>query len=237
MRLQRTTRHIPAKQLSPKWHVVDAKGQRLGRLASHVARVLQGKHTPHFSPHQLTGDFVVVVNAAAVDVTGAKRQQKVYYRHTGYIGHLRQRSLDEMLERFPERVISYAVRGMLPGTRLGRRMLKRLKVYSGEEHPHEAQVKAGTGARAAARAARAAEAEAPSTPPRRRGRAKEGPQSEPVAEQPVDAVAEPEEEAPAPTPTRRRRATAESKAEPDKPARRTRASMPRRPRAPRKKEE
>jgi large subunit ribosomal protein L13 len=166
MQLQRTTTHTPGARLKPKWHVIDARGQRLGRLASSVAHVLQGKHTANYSAHELTGDFVVVVNAAEIDVTGNKRAQKIYYRHTGYVGHLRERTLDEMLAKFPTRVIEKAVKGMLPRNRLARRMLKRLKVYAAETHPHEAQVMAGTGARAAATAARAAAAAA--APPSRR---------------------------------------------------------------------
>ncbi len=199
MQLQRTTQHTPKARLAPKWRVLDARGQRLGRLAADAARVLQGKHRAIYSPHELTGDFVVVVNAASIDLTGNKRAQKVYYRHTGYVGHLRERTLDEMMTRFPERVIQAAVKGMLPRNRLGRRMLKRLKVYAGAVHPHEAQVNAGTGARAAARAAverRRAEAAAASPPP-----VLEEPQAAPapVAEQVAE---EPER------PTRRRRAAA-----------------------------
>lgn len=196
MQLQRTTQHTPKARLAPKWRVLDARGQRLGRLAADAARVLQGKHRAIYSPHELTGDFVVVVNAASIDLTGNKRAQKVYYRHTGYVGHLRERTLDEMMTRFPERVIQAAVKGMLPRNRLGRRMLKRLKVYAGAEHPHEAQVNAGTGARAAER--RRAEAAAASPPP-----VVEEPQAEPAPEPVAEAAAEEPKR-----PTRRRRAAA-----------------------------
>ena len=193
MQLQRTTQHTPRARLAPRWRVLDARGQRLGRLAADAARVLQGKHRAIYSPHELTGDFVVVVNAASIDLTGNKRAQKVYYRHTGYVGHLRQRTLDEMMTRFPERVIQAAVKGMLPRNRLGRRMLKRLKVYAGAEHPHEAQVNAGTGARAAARAAaERRRAEAAAVPP-----VAEEPQPAPepeavMEEEPAEVEAAPE---------------------------------------------
>ncbi|MEX2431512.1 MAG: 50S ribosomal protein L13 [Dehalococcoidia bacterium] len=145
MQLQRITKHTKNAELRPAWHVIDAEGERLGRLASRVANVLQGKHRANYSRHQNTGDFVIVVNASKVGVTGKKLVQKTYYRHTGYLGHLRTRSLDEMLHRFPERVIEKAVKGMLPGNRLGRDMLGRLKVYGGATHPHESQVNAGQG--------------------------------------------------------------------------------------------
>jgi len=145
MQLQRITTHTKQPDLNPTWHVIDAEGERLGRLASRIAALLQGKHRPNYSRHQLTGDFVVVVNAAKVSVSGNKLTQKIYYRHTGYVGHLRSRSLAEMLETFPGRVIEMAVKGMLPRNRLGRQMLRRLKAYGGATHPHEAQVNAGQG--------------------------------------------------------------------------------------------
>ena len=145
MQLQRITTHTKQADLNPTWHVIDAEGERLGRLASRVAALLQGKHRPDYSRHQLTGDFVIVVNAAKVEVSGNKLTQKIYYRHTGYVGHLRSRSLAEMLETFPGRVIEMAVKGMLPRNRLGRQMLRRLKAYGGATHPHEAQVNAGQG--------------------------------------------------------------------------------------------
>lgn len=122
-----------------KWYVVDAEGQTLGRLASQIAAVLRGKHKPQFSPAVDVGDFVIVVNAEKIRVTGRKMEQKMYYRHSGYPGGLTEITLADQLERHPTRVIHLAVRGMLPRTRLGRKMLKKLKVYAGPEHPHEAQ--------------------------------------------------------------------------------------------------
>ena len=122
-----------------RWYVVDAAGQTLGRLATHIAHVLRGKHKPQYAPNVDVGDYVVVVNAAKVAVTGRKREQKVYYRHSGYPGGIRGVLLADQLERRPDRVIEHAVRGMLPHTRLGRAMFKKLKVYGGPEHPHEAQ--------------------------------------------------------------------------------------------------
>jgi len=145
MQLERITTHTkPAVRVS-SWHVINADGQRLGRLASQIANVLQGKNKADYSRHQIAGDFVIVINASKVAVSGNKLTQKIYYRHTGYVGHLRQRTLDEMLTKFPARVIEKAVKGMLPRTILGRQMLRRLKVYAGGEHPHEAQVNAGQG--------------------------------------------------------------------------------------------
>ena len=121
------------------WHVVDADGLVLGRLATEVARVLRGKHKPIFAPHMDTGDFVIVVNAEKIAVTGDKRSAKLYHRHSGYPGGLKTRTLQEMLDRRPEEVIRLAVKGMLPRTRLGRKQLTKLKVYAGPEHPHVAQ--------------------------------------------------------------------------------------------------
>ena len=121
------------------WLVVDATGQTLGRLATQIADVLRGKRKPEYTPHCDVGDFVIVVNAEKVSVTGRKREQKRYYRHSGYPGGLRSRSLVEMLARRPEEVIRSAVRGMLPRTRLGRAQLRKLKVYAGPDHPHAAQ--------------------------------------------------------------------------------------------------
>jgi large subunit ribosomal protein L13 len=122
-----------------QWYVVDAEGQTLGRLATRVADTLRGKRKPTYTPHVDTGDFVVVVNAEKIAVTGAKLQQKLYYRHSGYPGGLRSRTLAEQLERRPAEVIRKAVKGMLPRNRLGRAQLGKLKVYAGPEHPHEAQ--------------------------------------------------------------------------------------------------
>ncbi|MBT17781.1 MAG: 50S ribosomal protein L13 [Dehalococcoidia bacterium] len=154
MQIEKTTKHRLPDPSSSQWHVIDAKGERLGRLASKVAQLLQGKHSSGYSPHLLTGDFVIVINASNIDVSGNKLTQKVYYRHTGYVGHLRQRTLGEMLSKFPERVIEKAVKGMLPRNKLANRMLRRLKVYSGDSHPHEAQLRAGSGSRAAVREAK-----------------------------------------------------------------------------------
>ena len=122
-----------------KWLVVDARGKTLGRLATQVADALRGKRKPEYTPHIDVGDFVVVVNAEKVAVTGKKLQEKRYFRHSGYPGGLRSRTLAEMLERRPEEVVRLAVRGMLPRNRLGRAQLRKLKVYAGPDHPHAAQ--------------------------------------------------------------------------------------------------
>jgi len=122
-----------------RWYVVDAEGKTLGRLATQLADVLRGKRKPEYTPHVDTGDFVVVINAEKIAVTGDKRAQKRYYRHSGYPGGLRSRTLGEMLERRPEEVIRKAVKGMLPRNRLARRQITKLKVYAGPEHPHVAQ--------------------------------------------------------------------------------------------------
>ena len=121
------------------WFVVDAQDQTLGRLATRVATLLRGKHKPIYTPHVDCGDYVIVVNADKINVTSQKLDQKIYYRHSGYPGGLRQVTLRRRLETHPERVIESAVRGMLPKTRLGRKMFKKLRVYAGPEHPHEAQ--------------------------------------------------------------------------------------------------
>ena len=135
-----------ASDLNPQWRVVDAEGQTLGRIASEIAAILNGKHNPMYVPHLLTGDYVVVLNADKIRVTGNKMSQKMYYRHSGYHGGLTERTMEQMMDRHPDRVIRQAVKGMLPKNSLGRRMLKRLKVYTGTSHPHEAQVSAGKGA-------------------------------------------------------------------------------------------
>ncbi|SFM39062.1 50S ribosomal protein L13 [Thermodesulforhabdus norvegica] len=122
-----------------KWILVDAEGQVLGRLASKIAARLRGKHLPDFTPHVDLGDFVVVINAEKVRLTGRKWDRKIYYRHSGYIGGLKATTAKKMREEHPERLIYYAVKGMLPKNRLGRKLLKKLKVYAGPEHPHEAQ--------------------------------------------------------------------------------------------------
>jgi large subunit ribosomal protein L13 len=122
-----------------KWFVVDAKGKTLGRLASQVAAILKGKHKPIYSPHMDTGDFVIVVNASEVELTGKKKQQKVYRRHSGYPGGLKEVSFERMIKEKPQKVIYEAVWGMIPHNRLGRKMITKLKVYGGPEHKHEAQ--------------------------------------------------------------------------------------------------
>ena len=122
-----------------KWYVVDAEGQTLGRLASEVAKVLRGKNKAIFTPHIDTGDYVIVVNAEKIKVTGKKMDQKIYYRHSDYVGGMKETTLKEMLAKHPERVIEYAVKGMLPKGPLGRKMYKKLFVYAGAEHPHAAQ--------------------------------------------------------------------------------------------------
>jgi len=121
------------------WYLVDAQGKVLGRLASRIAMVLRGKTKPVFTPHMDTGDFVVVVNAAQVQLTGRKLDNKIYYRHSGYIGGLKEISARRQLQKKPEEVLRHAVRGMLPKNSLGRKLLKKLKIYAGAAHPHQAQ--------------------------------------------------------------------------------------------------
>lgn len=130
---------VKAGEIQREWFVVDAEGKTLGRLASEVAKILKGKHKPIYSPHLDVGDYVIVVNAEKIHVTGRKLDQKIYYRHSGYLGGLKQITLREQLKCHPTRVIEAAVRGMLPKNRLGRRMIKKLKVYAGPDHPHQAQ--------------------------------------------------------------------------------------------------
>ena len=127
------------KELEQRWYLVDADGQTLGRLATRIADTLRGKRKPEYTPHIDTGDFVVVVNAEKISVTGSKLDSKIYYRHSGYPGGLRQRTLREQLERRPTEVLRKAVKGMLPRNRLARTQLTKLKIYAGPEHPHEAQ--------------------------------------------------------------------------------------------------
>ncbi|MGH7321185.1 MAG: 50S ribosomal protein L13 [Candidatus Rokuibacteriota bacterium] len=130
----------PKKEsVTRKWYLVDAEGKVLGRLAARVATLLRGKHKPSFAPHIDVGDHVVVINAAKIHLTGQKRTDKVYRSHSGYIGGLREVSAETMLRTHPERMIEWAVTGMLPKTKLGRAMAKKLKVYPGPEHPHDAQ--------------------------------------------------------------------------------------------------
>ena len=127
------------KDIEREWFVVDAEGQTLGRLASRIAPILRGKHKPIYTPHMDCGDYVIVINADKVRVTGRKLDQKMYYRHSGYPGGLKSISLRDQLAQHPERVIEAAVKGMLPKNKLGRRMFKKLKVYTGDSHPHQAQ--------------------------------------------------------------------------------------------------
>jgi large subunit ribosomal protein L13 len=127
------------KEIEQRWYLVDAEGQTLGRLATRIADTLRGKCKPVYTPHIDTGDFVVVVNAEKIAVTGKKREEKIYYRHSGYPGGLRERTFAEEIERRPTEVLRKAVKGMLPRNRLARRQLTKLKVYAGPEHPHEAQ--------------------------------------------------------------------------------------------------
>lgn len=128
-----------APDVQRQWWLIDAEDQVLGRLASHIAQLLRGKHKPMYAPHVDTGDYVIVVNAARVRLTGTKPEQKSYFRHTGYMGGEKFIPFRTMLEQHPERVIELAVKGMLPKNNLGRLMRRKLKVYAGPEHPHEAQ--------------------------------------------------------------------------------------------------
>ena len=127
------------ENFKPKWHLVDADGRTLGRLATRVAILLRGKNKPIFAPHQDTGDFVVVINAKKVSLTGKKWKEKIYVHHSGYPGGLKEASAEKIREKKPERLITMAVQGMLPKTKLGKKLIKKLKVYPGDTHPHEAQ--------------------------------------------------------------------------------------------------
>ncbi|MBZ0304494.1 MAG: 50S ribosomal protein L13 [Anaerolineae bacterium] len=127
------------KDIQSEWWVVDAEGKTLGRLASQVAHILKGKHKPSYAPHMDVGDFVIITNCDKIRVTGRRMDDKMYYRHTGYHGGLRTTSLRDMLDRRPERVLELAIKRMLPKNRLGRQMYRKLKVYAGTTHPHEAQ--------------------------------------------------------------------------------------------------
>jgi large subunit ribosomal protein L13 len=129
----------PVQEIDKKWYVVDAEGKRLGRLATEVASILRGKNKPTFTPNMDTGDFVIVINAEKVDVTGRKREQKLYRRHSGRPGGMKVETFDQLQHRIPERIIEKAVKGMLPKNALGRKLFTNLKVYAGPEHPHEAQ--------------------------------------------------------------------------------------------------
>jgi large subunit ribosomal protein L13 len=128
-----------ASEIERQWLVVDADGQTLGRLATRVARLLTGKHKPTYATHIDTGDHVIVINAGKIKVTGDKLDDKKYYRHSGYPGGLREESLGHLLERRPEEVVRRAVKGMVPHTKLGTQQMRKLKIYAGKEHPHEAQ--------------------------------------------------------------------------------------------------
>lgn len=130
---------LTPKDIQRKWYVVDAQGEILGRLASQIANRLRGKNKPEFSPHMDNGDYIIVVNCEKIKVTGKKLEEKMYYRHSGWVGGLKGTSLEQMLARHPTRVIMHAVKGMLPKNRLGRAMLKKLRVYVGPNHPHSAQ--------------------------------------------------------------------------------------------------
>lgn len=122
-----------------KWYLIDAEGQTLGRLASQIANIIRGKNKPTYTPHADTGDFVVVINAEKINVTGNKLNNKIYYNHSGYAGGLKKRTLKEMLEKKPEEVLRKAIWGMLPHNKLGRKQMGKVKIYAGPEHPHEAQ--------------------------------------------------------------------------------------------------
>ena len=136
----RATQSTKPADVERRWFVLDAEDQVLGRLATRVATILRGKHTPAFTPHVDTGDFVIIVNAEKVRLTGHKREQKIYHRHTGYPGNLRSTTADKLLAGpHADRVVRQAVRGMLPKNSLGRKMFRKLKVYTGPSHPHEAQ--------------------------------------------------------------------------------------------------
>ncbi len=138
------TYNTKASDIKHEWHVIDASGQTLGRLATRVATLLMGKHKPIFTRNLDTGDYVVVINAEKVRVTGNKPQQKLYYRHSGYPGGFKSISLEKLMPAKPALVIEHAVKGMLPHTKLGAKMMKKLRVYAGDAHPHAAQIKTGT---------------------------------------------------------------------------------------------
>ena len=139
--MKRTSTFFPKPgEIPTKWRVIDVAGQTLGRVARDIAIALQGKDKPTFTRHVITGDYVVVLNASKIHVTGRKLTQKLYYRHSGYVGNLKTFKLEDMLKSRPERVIELAVKGMLPHNSIGRHMMRRLKVYAGDSHPHQAQV-------------------------------------------------------------------------------------------------
>ena len=133
------TKSIKQSEINKKWWLVDAQGQTLGRFSSKIAQILRGKHKVDFTPHMDMGDFVIVVNAEKIKLSGSKEDDKVYFRHTGYPGGVKETKYSEMIQKFPERIVENAVKGMLPHNRLGRKILLNLKVYKGQEHPHIAQ--------------------------------------------------------------------------------------------------
>jgi ribosomal protein L13, bacterial type len=130
------------KDINREWYVVDADNQVLGRLAAQIAHRLRGKHKPEFAPHMDNGDFIIVVNCEKIRVTGNKMADKMYYRHSGYVGGLKETSLEKLLAKRPQLALMHAIKGMLPKNRLGRAMLKKLRIYAGAEHPHAAQTPA-----------------------------------------------------------------------------------------------
>lgn len=236
-----TTVRIKASQIYKDWHVIDAAGQPLGRVATQVATLLRGKHKPTYEPHLDDGDFVIVVNASKIRLSGRKAAQMVYYRHSGYPGGLKSRSFTEQLQRFPERVIERAVWGMLPKGPLGKQMLRHLKVYAGPDHPHHAQVIASQRAQEARKAELEALASRPYVPKglrplgapavtvpaapsseaaevARRARARVLKQEAGAVEAPAEAVAEPGQEAPSAATV----AETTPQETPEKPARRRR---------------
>ena len=134
------TYSVKPSDIKREWHLIDATDQVLGKLATQVANLLMGKHKPMFSRHMDTGDNVVVINAEKIKVTGKKMQQKIYYRHSGYPGGLKSETLEEMMEKHPERVVEHAVKGMIPHNKLGDQIIKKLRVYVGPDHPHQSQI-------------------------------------------------------------------------------------------------
>ncbi len=225
--MARVRTYSPKKnEIERGWRVVDAEGETLGRLATRIAAILRGKDKPTYTMHMSVGDNVIVINAEKVRVTGQKEDQKTYYRHTQYPGGLRAVTLSTLREKHPERIIQNAVKGMLPHNRLGRQNLRRLHIYAGPEHPHEAQVRAGMGAAgrrkqaeleaqaAAPEPVAAPEEAAPVVPPTRRRRRAAAQESQDAT--PPEATTEAqdtEEAAPAAPPRRRRRRTAAQAAE------------------------
>ena len=187
------TFRLSGKQMDRSWHVLDAANRPLGRIASDAARLLLGKHKPTYEPFLPMGDYVVIINAGEVAVTGAKTKRKIYYRHTGYPGGLRERTLEEQMERDPRKVLERAIKGMLPHNSHGRELFRHLKVYTGADHPHEAQVNAGTGARARKRARQEEAAAAASVT--------SAVEDAPVEDAPVDETATAAPEAAAPEAT------------------------------------